>query len=545
MKQNQAIEQWIENHPAVRHLFIMAFVTLLGGMLRWKALAGSDFPVNDGGMFYTMVQDLIANQFHLPLMTTYNQAGIPFTYPPLSFYALGFLNQSVGMDLFTLFKYYGFVFNLFSIPAFFLLARELTGRRDLESYAATAFYAFLISSYDWLIAGGGVTRSPAHTFFILALALYYIYLRTAKRRFWVLSVICGALIALHHLEYLWMFCLTLLIFTFSETGALAATSANRSRFPRNLWGVFLQRGLSLALYFLAIGVLSAPYWLTALQMHGLAPFMSAFASKSSNWMNSLNLILTLKMTAESQSTFINSLALIGLFFCLLRRSERRNILWLLLVIVLGARSLHRSAIFPVAVLAGIGLGGIFSGLQILAAQLTSFPRKATELILAFFVIFGFTHPLINAYYVSFTPQPALRTLSTSELDAMDWIARNTPADATFLILDPNPDWFTSQFAEWFPALTSRVSLNTVQGAEWLPDDEFSRRMILSEQAAGCLSRGAACVDALPARPDFVVMTHTSCSLYPTDCTELFLQTVSVSPVYQNDSVLIYPFPLAQ
>lgn len=537
---HQHADLWLQSHPYVQHIFVVALIALFGALLRWKYLAGSAFPINDGGLFFSMVQDLIANDFRLPLTTSYNQAGIPFTYPPLSFYVLGFLHHLAGLDLLGLFKYYGFIFNLLSIPAFYLLARELTGRRDLESYAATAFYAFQISSFDWLIAGGGVTRSPAQTFFILGLALYLIYLRTSKRSAWILAAVCGALVALHHLEYLWFFCLTLFIFTFSEIGVgdngLSSLSGRRQVF---------RRLMSLGWYFVVIALLSAPYWLTVLQMHGLAPFLAAFASKNSNWMNSLNLILTLKLTAESQSTFINSLALIGIFFCLLRRSERRNIVWLLLVIVLGARSLHRSALFPVAVLAGLGLGGIFTGLQTLAAQLTAFPRKATELILAFFVIFGVVHPFINSYYVSFTPQPAMRTLSQPELDAMDWVSRSTPADSTFLILDPNPDWFTSQFAEWFPALTGRRNLNTVQGAEWLPADEYVGRMILSEQTAGCLSRGASCVDGLSARPDYIIVTHASCTVDPADCTELFLQTVSALPVYQSDSVVIFPAPLSK
>jgi hypothetical protein len=530
MNQSKA-EQWLKAHPTYQHLFLVGLITLFGALLRWKFLTGSTFPVNDGGMFYSMVNDLIANHFRLPLITTYNQAGIPFTYPPLSFYILGFLHQTAGIDLLALFKYYGVIFNLLSIPAFFLLARELTGRRDLESYAATAFYAFLVSGYDWLIAGGGVTRSPAHTFMILALALYLLYLRTGRRWYWIGSAVCGGLIALHHLEYLWLFCLTLLIFNLTR---------------ENL----LRRLLNLAGYFLLIGLISAPWWISVLQMHGLSPFLTAFASKNSNWLNSLNLILTLKMTAESQSSYINSLALIGIFFCLLRRSERRNIAWLALVIVLGARSLHRSALFPVAVLAGIGLGGIFAGLQMLASKLTDFPKKSTELILAFFVIFSLVHPLINSYYTSFTPQPALRSLSQAELDSMAWVRQNTAAGSTFLVLDPNPDWFTSQYSEWFPTQTGRISLGTVQGTEWLPQMEYIRRMQLYEGASACLNRGSECVATLlrdqVVQPEYLVVTHASCRIDPSDCTELFLQSLQkvgiYLPIYSNPSVVIFAIP---
>ena len=47
-------------------------------------LAG--FPVNDGGMFYTMILDLQANHYAAPLFTTYNHVSIPYAYPPLGIY---------------------------------------------------------------------------------------------------------------------------------------------------------------------------------------------------------------------------------------------------------------------------------------------------------------------------------------------------------------------------------------------------------------------------------------------------------------------------
>jgi len=36
------------------------------------------FPINDGGMFYSMILDLQANHYVAPLFTTYNHTSIPY-----------------------------------------------------------------------------------------------------------------------------------------------------------------------------------------------------------------------------------------------------------------------------------------------------------------------------------------------------------------------------------------------------------------------------------------------------------------------------------
>ena len=56
--------------PAIIFLII---ATLIGGFIRFYIVLQSDFPLNDGGLFYTMIKDLIANNYHLPLVTSYNQ----------------------------------------------------------------------------------------------------------------------------------------------------------------------------------------------------------------------------------------------------------------------------------------------------------------------------------------------------------------------------------------------------------------------------------------------------------------------------------------
>ena len=52
---------------------LLLFTALLfGAIVRlWPALTNG-FPLNDGGMFYTMIRDLKANHFILPRFASYN-----------------------------------------------------------------------------------------------------------------------------------------------------------------------------------------------------------------------------------------------------------------------------------------------------------------------------------------------------------------------------------------------------------------------------------------------------------------------------------------
>ncbi len=191
-------------------LFILC-ITLLGVFLRIQYLQKSDFVINDGGMFYTMILDLQKNGYVLPRFTSYNFSQIPYAYPPLSFYVGAVLNQFLHIDLITIFRLYPLFFNILSIPAFYLLAKEIT-QINRQALLATAFYSILLPSYEWLISGGGLTRSPAHTYFILAFYFYLVYLRTRKWKSLIFSIFTAALMTLHHIEYCWMLVLSMALF---------------------------------------------------------------------------------------------------------------------------------------------------------------------------------------------------------------------------------------------------------------------------------------------------------------------------------------------
>jgi hypothetical protein len=65
---------------------VLGVIFILGAAVRLAPIVSLEYPLNDGGLFAQLVDDLLTNCFRLPEFTTYNQGGIPYAYPPLSFY---------------------------------------------------------------------------------------------------------------------------------------------------------------------------------------------------------------------------------------------------------------------------------------------------------------------------------------------------------------------------------------------------------------------------------------------------------------------------
>ena len=78
---------------------LIAFLAVLLGAFLYlypPYLAG--FPINDGGLFYTMMRAIQANGFRLPETIHYNGLNIPFAYPPLGFYVGAALSTVLHVD---------------------------------------------------------------------------------------------------------------------------------------------------------------------------------------------------------------------------------------------------------------------------------------------------------------------------------------------------------------------------------------------------------------------------------------------------------------
>ena len=100
-------------------------IILFGMIARFFPGVQAGFPLNDGGMFLSMINDLRASHYALPAETSYNNLGIPYAYPPFGFYFTRLLSDVFSFSEVALLRWLPPAVNTLSILVFYLLASLL------------------------------------------------------------------------------------------------------------------------------------------------------------------------------------------------------------------------------------------------------------------------------------------------------------------------------------------------------------------------------------------------------------------------------------
>ncbi len=260
---------------------ILITAILFGLFIRLAAPMNAGGPVNDGGLFLQMTHDLQSNHFVLPAVTLYNDADIPFAYPPIGFIITGLIQSLTKIPLITLFTYLPAVFSSIAILAFYFLALQIT-KDDLKASLAALFYAMIPKSFDWLIMGGGVTRAPAVCFSFLTLAFAYRLFTTKEARNIIPTAVFAALLVLTHPEITFQTAFSVFVL------ALFFLRNRKSFYHALIVVVF-------------VVVLTSPWWLTVLSRHGLAPFQAALGAHPRDFATSLLYLFQFNLSGEPSS----------------------------------------------------------------------------------------------------------------------------------------------------------------------------------------------------------------------------------------------------
>jgi len=453
-------------------ILFLAVAILIGGTLRLYGVLRSSFPINDGGLFYTMIRDLMANGYHLPVTTSYNHLDLPFAYPPLFFYLTGFLSDLTHWGLLNIIRILPAVFTVLAIPAFYLLAGVLV-KNKVQVVFATYIFAFIPASFDWLIMGGGLTRSPA--FFFALLSLFFIYkLYTQDRK--------------QDLVWVTLFS-SLTILSHPETALHTAASAVVFFlfFGRNKKGL-----LKSLLVAISVLVVTSPWWGTVLAHNGIAPFIAAGKTGVYSVAGILQMF-TSSFTHEMGLQIIAVLALVGFFWQVAQRNYFVPV-WALVIFISEPRSAPLFLCPCLAILASSALIGILQAFNRMTIPpqagsrepypLSGWVSKGFFILLSVFWIIsslGTVFALLNTL-----------TLTTMDKNAFDWIKTNTRSQDAFLVLTGESP-LNDPVSEWFPALTERTSIATVQGYEWDRNNSFESILSRSANVQKCLGESIQCV----------------------------------------------------
>jgi hypothetical protein len=455
-------------------ILFLALAILIGGYIRLSQVLQSNFPINDGGLFYTMIKDLMANHYRLPVTTSYNHLNLPFAYPPLFLYLSGFLSDLTSWGLINIIKILPALFTVLAIPAFYLLASVLIKNKDQVVFT-TFIFTFIPASFDWLVMGGGLTRSPAFFFALLTLFfIYRLYTRNSNQDI-LWTTIFASLTILSHPETALHTAASAVVFFFF--------------FGRN------KKGLLKSLIVAGLIILvTAPWWVTVLVHNGFTPFFAAGKTGSYN-IEGIFQILQFDITHEYGLQTIGTLGLIGLFWHIAERKYFMPV-WVLVILISEPRSAPLYLCPCVAILASYSLTNIlqiFNKTTLHTEGESSEPHPLSSTVSKglFLLLSGqwiFSSMVIIIVLINTT------VLTNVDINAFDWIKSNTRSNSKFLVLTGYSP-FNDPISEWFPALTGRTSIATVQGYEWDSNSSFEEILTESLNVQKCISQTYQCIES--------------------------------------------------
>ncbi len=486
---------------------ILALV--LGTLLRLGPALGATMPLNDGGLFFLMAQELMQAHFRLPAFTSYNGAHIPFTYPPFGLYLAAVLARYGTWSLLDIVRVVPALFSVATIPAFFLLCRVLLRSRTECGIAVVAF-AVLPTSWEWYLRGGGITRAPGFFFALVALVALAHLVQQRSWRWLLVAMLCSSFTLLSHPNA---------ALFLGSSSLLVAFVHGRTR---RAWG-------DMAVVACGGILLAAPWWFTVLARHGVAPFVAA--SSISDRVSPLLTLLSFGFTGE---VLVPLLAVTGVLGAIIAVRDRHWLfpLWVVSVCLLDPRYGATYGIVPCAMLIAVGL----ERMVIPAIR----PADAHQLgRLPLYVLSGYAAAaIITAGVVYRSPGSLLQPITPDDQATLQWVATHTPGDARFLIWS-GQDVGRDAVSEWFPALTARRSVATIQGTEWLNDQLFDARGQRYAQLQACTS--LRCIERWEQSGDEVAthlyVQHTR-ALHPADVDDaddaraVFLDELRHAPQYQ-------------
>ncbi len=504
---------------------------LFGGWARIYTAISAGFPINDGGMFYKMTQVIQQNGFRVPAYFVYNGQNIPYAYPPLAFFITAGINYLLGIPLLDIFQFLPAIILVGTIPVFYGLANAFLGDK-LQAGIATLLFALTPRSITWFIMGGGITRSMGLLFLMLAVKYLYLIYRTPSSKNLNFSIIFCVLVVLTHPEA---------AFHTAAIALLLWMYYDRTR--RGFWKTVI---ISSATF-----VLTAGWWLPLIHQIGFDPFITA----SQTGMNSTAGFLY-PFVHFNDEPFITFIMVFGFLGMMTELASRRYILILFyfLPFIVELRNAGNVAILPLALLGSSAICNlILPGLQ----KIISYKNKldSSSLYPNWLLLCGFC--FISIYLLSAMQFHAVHLanqhVSKLNREAMEWIKKYTLENSVFLVLtgynDPIRDWTS----EWFPALTERVSLTTVQGREWIKEENFVTIIGDYQKFQNCLNSTTplVCISEETIHQGFkfdyiyvgIILMETPNRTAPRVENLIFqlLQSDDYISVYDTDAVIIFEY----
>lgn len=493
---------------------VLATAILLGGIVRFFPGWVAGFPLNDGGMFLSMIWDLKQSQYVLPEFTSYNNLNIPFAYPPFGFYFARATSDLLGVPELILLRWIPPFIHTLSIIVFYFFVSKLLKSKHVAALAS-AFYALTPGAYGWFVMGGGLTRSFGALFFLLTVYQTLQLFQLGRKKDIGLVILFGGLTVLSH----------------PEAGIHAAAACIL------LW-LFYGRTLKSLIDAIYVGLgvllLSFPWWGTVLVYHGFQPFYSALHTGSHG---SSLFVAAGALIRGNELLFLMPLLRILAFGWALGTKKYFLTAWVVLPYLLEPRSAPSVTFYPLTILTALVVAEIGAYL-IEKTRKPQFTSQAwyENKIFNFGIFLFFIYLFIESGLYGF--RLVGNSLRPDEIEAMSWVRENITEDTAFLFVTGIPSPEIDPYVEWFPALTGLQNQTTIQGYEWLLAEEFYKRYSDLSELQQCKS--IQCIEDLSTQMN---LTYTYIVLSKDETDPSVFTSLTADADYQqvfvNAAVLIY------
>ncbi len=434
------------NRPYPLYLAIVAWAILYLSYVFSHAV-----PVNPAGFYVESARQLAENAYRLPeFVRNFGDPGIPFAYPPLSFYLLALFGHLFGAIHTAALVLPGLLLLGQAIAAYAFM-RAWRGAGAAAGWAA----AFLLLTPHMVfrtLYADGITTGLAGIFIFLA------WRQVIAQQTWAANILSGLFVGLAILSHpaLGFFGTVSFVILYCHTRGLRLPALRR---------LVLIGAVSL--------LVILPWLLTVVGNHGLAPFWAGLQDgKSSTALLTDSGAALLDIYNRHFADRLITLSLLIFFlpvaalFSLLRGPT--VILALFLAGLLTFKSHPSVSILVLSLSVGIFFGDVLLPAcknWLIASQATwPHAKKLPEM----FFITGFSLIFIGLMFGLDLPYTRVSTFSPGEFEIYDWVRTQTDPDAVILM---------DGLAENLVYFGERQIIFPVLGAEWLPSQEYGNGLL--------------------------------------------------------------------
>jgi len=432
-----------------------------GAILRIVHLFSIPFnaPFHLGGLFYEFSRQIIQNHFAMPeTIPYYSLGGIPFAYPPLSFYLQAIVMKLFSPPLFVTVNLLPPLIAVFTLPAFYWMIKAQTDDNRLRAAALFAF-ALMPSAFVNQIEGAGLAEACGTLVLLFYLGWLFRFEKNPRPAPALWAGLFLGLCVLSSPGSAYGGVIISVLFFFKLLGQ----DLKRRSFKSSAW--LLLTGLT--------GLLvSAPYWLTIIRHHEFGGFTTAFLTQqdATALLNQIRYMVTFK--PADMITFVSDegiygflfdwLVFAGLIWAVLNKQAFQVVIFFAVWLI--PREGSWLVAIPAAWLAASGIVHLVWPLLQKAFSANGANNRPPlapgllALILVLLIVAGAVNTLHDLQN-----QPELK-ISTPATETLRQDRQMIPTDAHVLIAG------NGALREWAPALLEREVLNCEFGLEWQPDE---------------------------------------------------------------------------